>query len=89
MRCYFLNDGHVAGVEILPPGLSDKHAIARAHLLSLKRKDSFDGFEIWHRSRCVVSLSLSAKTLATDQPRHETRQVPYELAFASPRITSL
>jgi hypothetical protein len=53
MRCYFLNDGHIAGVEILPPGISDKDAIARAHVLSLKRKGPFDGFEVWHRNRMV------------------------------------
>ena len=39
MFCYFLRDGHIAGVEILPPGLSDVDAIARAHRLSSKRKD--------------------------------------------------
>jgi hypothetical protein len=64
MRCYFLNDGHIAGVEMLPPGLSDKEASARAHLLSLKRKGPFDGFEVWHRGRCVVRFPPSAETLA-------------------------
>jgi hypothetical protein len=54
MRCYFRRDGHIAGVEILPPGLSDKNAIARAHLLSLKRKGPFDGFEIWDCARRQV-----------------------------------
>lgn len=49
MRCYFLNDGHIAGVEMLPLGLSDKDAIARAHMLSAKRMGPFDGFEVWHR----------------------------------------
>ena len=53
MRCYFLNDGHIAGVEMLPPGISDKDAIARAHVLSLKRKGPFDGFEVWDRGRAV------------------------------------
>jgi hypothetical protein len=53
MRCYFLNDGRIVGVEMLPRGLSDKNAIARAHMLSLKRKGPFDGLEVWHRSRMV------------------------------------
>jgi hypothetical protein len=26
MRCYFLRDGHIAGVEVLPLGLSDEDA---------------------------------------------------------------
>jgi hypothetical protein len=65
MRCYFLNDGHIAGVEMLPPGISDKDAIARAHVLSLKRKDPFDGFEVWHRNRMVFRLQAppSAETV--------------------------
>jgi hypothetical protein len=65
MRCYFLNDGHIAGVEMLPPGISDKDAIARAHVLSLKRKGPFDGFEVWHRNRMVFRLEAppSAETV--------------------------
>jgi hypothetical protein len=27
MLCYFLRDGHIAGVEMLPLGLSDQDAI--------------------------------------------------------------
>jgi hypothetical protein len=33
MRCYFLRGGRIAGVEILPLGLSDEDSIARAHTL--------------------------------------------------------
>jgi hypothetical protein len=55
MWCYFLRDGHLAGVEMLPLGHSDEAAIARAHLLSLKRRGPFDGFEVWHRGRVVFS----------------------------------
>jgi len=43
MLCYFLRDGHIAGVEALPLGLSDEDAIARARTLSSKRKGHFDG----------------------------------------------
>jgi hypothetical protein len=32
MWCYFLLDGRIAGVEALPPGLSDKDAIVRANI---------------------------------------------------------
>jgi hypothetical protein len=62
MLCYLLRDGHVAGVEVLPPGLSDEDAIARAHRLSSKRKGPFDGFEVWDHARFV--WLPSAVTLA-------------------------
>jgi hypothetical protein len=53
MRCYFVRDGHIAGVEVLPPGISVEDAIARAHTLSSKRKGPFDGLEVWDRGRAV------------------------------------
>jgi hypothetical protein len=73
MRCYFLNDGRIVGVEMLPPGLSDKNAIARAHMLALERKSPFDGFEVWHRSRMVFRYQApsSAETVAPTRPRSE------------------
>jgi hypothetical protein len=76
MRCYFLRNGHIAGVEILPPELSDKDAIARAHALSAKRKGPFDGFEVWDRARFVFRHPdpASAKPEA-DQPREMTAGV--------------
>ena len=51
MRCYFLRAGRIAGVEILPLGLSDEDAVARAHALASKRKGPFDGFEVWDGAR--------------------------------------
>jgi len=53
MQCYLLRDGHLAGVEMLPPGLSDGRAVARAHILSSKRKGPLDGFEVWDHGRAV------------------------------------
>ena len=53
MQCYLLRDGHLAGVEMLPPGLSDGHAVARAQILSSKRKGPLDGLEVWDRGRAV------------------------------------
>jgi hypothetical protein len=53
MRCYFLCDGRVSGIEILPLGLSDEDAIVSAHILSSKRIGPFDGFEVWDRSRFI------------------------------------
>ena len=54
MWCYFLHDGQIAGVEVLPPGLSDEDAIDRAHILSSKRKCRFDGYELWDGGRLVI-----------------------------------
>ena len=54
MWCYFFHDGHIAGVEVLPPGLSDEDAVARAHILSSKRKGPIDGYELWDGARLVI-----------------------------------
>jgi hypothetical protein len=40
--CYFLRDGHIAGVRMLPSGLPDEDEIAKAHLLFSERKARFD-----------------------------------------------
>jgi hypothetical protein len=53
MQCYFLRDGHLAGIEVMPLGLSDKDAIARARILSSKRKGPLDGLEVWDHGRMV------------------------------------
>ena len=63
---------------MLPFGLSDEDAIARAHLLSSKRRGPVDGFEVWDRARLVFS-GLNGRA-----------PVPsYEPASASLRMTSL
>jgi hypothetical protein len=69
MRCYFLRNGRIAGVEILPPELSDEDAIARARTLFSKRKGPFDGFEVWDRAglrtKTWVRLATVSKTATT------------------------
>jgi hypothetical protein len=57
MRCYFILNGHVVGVEMLSPDLSDQEAIARAHMLSAKRKGPIDGFEVWDGARLVIKYT--------------------------------
>jgi hypothetical protein len=52
MRCYFLIDGHIAGVEMLT-GLSDRDATAKARLLFSERRIPFDGYEVWDQTRFV------------------------------------
>jgi hypothetical protein len=69
MRCYFLRDNHIAGVEVLPLGLSDEAAIARAHTVYAKRKGPLEGFEVWDRARFVFRHSLSAETPGADPPQ--------------------
>jgi hypothetical protein len=43
MRCYFLRGGQLAGVDMLPRGLSDRAALEKAEIQSLKRRASIDG----------------------------------------------
>jgi hypothetical protein len=47
---------------MLPSGLSDQQAIARAHKLSARRKGRIDGFEVWDGARLVSRHS--ARSLA-------------------------
>src|SRR5271155_1520942 len=68
MPCYFLRDGHIAGVEMLPLGLSDEDAIARAHTLSSKRKGRFDGFEVWDHGRFVFRPPPSRQAACAASP---------------------
>jgi hypothetical protein len=53
MRCYFLRGGQIAGVNMLPRGLSDQDALGRAKTESLKRRGPIDGFEVWDRARLI------------------------------------
>jgi hypothetical protein len=69
MRCYFLRAGRIAGVELMPEGLSDEEAVVRAHVLLAKRKGPFDSFEVWARSRFVFRQPLCAEIPDEDEPR--------------------
>lgn len=53
MRCYFMREGHIASIEMLT-GLSDKDAVAKAHMLFSDRGGRFDGFEVWDRARVIM-----------------------------------
>jgi hypothetical protein len=53
MRCYFMRGGHIEAVEELP-GLADEEAIAKAHALFSERRHSFEGFELWDRTRVLI-----------------------------------
>ena len=53
MRCYFMRGGRIEAVEELP-GLSDEEAIVKARALFSGRKHSFEGFELWNRTRVII-----------------------------------
>ena len=53
MRCYFMRGGRIEAVEELA-GLSDEEAVAKAHALFSERKHSFEGFELWNRTRVIL-----------------------------------
>ena len=55
MRCYFLHDRHIVGVAMLPPGLSERDAIARARTLTLKRMHPIDALEVWDGPHLIIS----------------------------------
>jgi hypothetical protein len=66
MRCYFLHGSQLAGVDMLPPGLSDLDALARSETQSLKRRGPIDGLEVWDRARLIFRrMASSADAAAT------------------------
>lgn len=72
MRCFFIRDGHVAGVEILRPGddedlIKQGWAVFNAH----PKKASFQGFQVWDLARRVYSSSQEDQS---DAVRGEDRQ---------------
>ena len=74
MPCYFLRDGHVAGVEMLPFGLSDEGAIARTRTLCSKRKGPLNGLELWDHGRMVFRHPIRTPRLLTRMNRMCQRQ---------------
>ena len=53
MQCNFLRGGQIAGVNMLPRGLSDQDALGKAETQSLKRRGPIDGLEVWDRARLI------------------------------------
>jgi hypothetical protein len=48
-----MRGGHIEAVEELP-GLAQEEAIAKAHALFSERRHSFEGFELWDRTRVLI-----------------------------------
>jgi len=55
MRCFFMRNGHIAGVEELPTDLDDAAAVRMARELfgREKAKGAYDGFEVWRLARFI------------------------------------
>ena len=54
MRCFFMRNGHIGSVEILPDHLTDEQAIAHAGKRFIVRlREGFEGFEVWDHERRV------------------------------------
>lgn len=69
---YFMRNGQIAGVEVLPEGLTDTEAIERAKELFAERQQltaRYDGFEVWDKAvmfiagRPMASAAFSASAL--------------------------
>ncbi len=70
MRCFFMFQGHITGVEILIVK-SDEEAIARAHVLFSQHLEQpqtlpFDGFEVWDRERYLYRYPATAEPSASN-----------------------
>jgi hypothetical protein len=52
MRCFFMKNGHLAGVEALA-GMSDEDH-QKSHELFAARKGEFVGFEVWELARMLI-----------------------------------
>jgi hypothetical protein len=76
MRCYFLRDGRVVGVAMMPPGISEREAIARAHTLSLKRRSPIDALEVWDGAHFIMrNVIRSADGPLGNSPGREPDEV--------------
>jgi hypothetical protein len=58
MRCFFMNEGHIKGVEPLTVS-SDADAIKQGQALLRERADRFAGIEIWDKARRVYRSLIS------------------------------
>jgi hypothetical protein len=65
MRCYFVQSGHYAAVEVLDVDVSDAEVIQQAKTLFREHQGRFEGFEVWDLARHVYSF-----------PEGETRSSP-------------
>jgi hypothetical protein len=71
MRCFFLKDGHIVSVELMPD-LSDEEAVEKSHrLFAQAHKGRFDGFEVWELARFVFRYEDQAASVSSSSPNPE------------------
>jgi hypothetical protein len=62
MRCYFLRDNKIEGVELLSPG-PDEALIEQAKaLFQARANQNYDRFEVWDARRLVYRSSDAGET---------------------------
>ena len=62
MRCYFLRNSRIEGVELLTPG-PDEALIQQAKaLFQASANQNYDSFEVWEARRLVYRSSDAAET---------------------------
>ena len=69
MRCYFMKDCHISGVEFLKT-TEDADRIAEAHKLfeAKGRQNGADGFEVWDGPRFVYRYPEETKPSCHQPP---------------------
>lgn len=63
MRCYFVRNGTIRSIEVVRC-VSDADAIEHALQLYERRKEQFEGFELWDRARLVHQHLASVRKTA-------------------------
>jgi hypothetical protein len=57
-RGFFLRDGNIAAVELLPQGLNDAEAVEKSRQMFEERtqESRYEGFEVWDMARVLLPI---------------------------------
>lgn len=93
MRCYLFHRGHIGAVEVLVAG-TDDDVIQQARAVFEKRKNAFEGFEVWDRTRLVCRYLERSPKPASPAPLKDVVINPnslslYRLDFLSEKRRAL
>jgi hypothetical protein len=58
VRCYFMRDGHIAGIEMLPRTVGPRRSREGPQAV-FKAQGRIDGFEVWDGARLVIRHPLT------------------------------
>lgn len=53
MRCFYIADGRIAGVEFLEPGTDEELIHQARNLFQVNAAKGYQGFEVWDGKRFV------------------------------------